>query len=216
MSSRSNSIWWVIIIVLLLFVVIIGLSEIKKGNVETDDHELARRREKEDKLLEELEELEKKHEIHEKHRSLMEFTDEFLEKLSERRYVQFVRWGLLSVVIINCLIAILIPAITLLDLIGWYGIFVLAFDIIATLIFIKISKVKEQIKDYIKLFIDGKIYGNRDNKYYKEKIDYYENELVRIKSAIFNKKSELEKFRNERDIGKSKHTPHYLKEKFKI
>jgi len=203
MSSRSSSVWWIIIVVLLLFVVVIGLSEIKKGNLETDDNELERRKEKEDKLLKEIEALEKKHEIHEKHRSLMEFTDEFLEKLSERRYVQFIRWGLLSVVIVNCLIAILIPAITMLDLIGCYGIFVLAFDILATLIFIKVSKVKEQIKDYIKFLIDSRIYGNRDNNYYKEKIKYYESELARIKSEVINKRSELEKLRYGRQLLKA-------------
>lgn len=194
MSSKSSSMWWIIIIVLLLFVVAIGLSDIKSGNIETDKDELEKRREQEEKLLKELENLEKKQEIFEKHKFRMEFTDDYLEKLSEKRYSQFIRWGVVSIVLLTCFLAILIPAVTNLDLISWYGIGVLIFEICAAVIFVKISKAKEQIKDYIKLQIDGRIYGNRDNDYFKEKIGFYQSELVKIESSIDQKVGALKGF----------------------
>ncbi len=200
MGKRASSIWWIIIVVLLIFVAATWLSDIKNGNVETDEDELEKRREQEERLLKELEELEKKQVIFEKHQFTMKFTDDYLEALSNKKYGQFVRWSVASIVLLSCILVILVPVITILDLISWYGITVLLFEISTAIIFVKVSKAKEQIKDYIKLQIDSRIYRNRDNLYFKQKIEFYESELSRIKSGINQKTEELLELRGEENF----------------
>jgi hypothetical protein len=118
MEKKSSSLWWIIIVILLFFVIAISLSDTKSGNIETDEDELEKRSIQEEKLLKELEELEKKEEIFKKHKFKIEFTDDYLEKLSNQRYEQFVRWGVASIVFLSIVLSIIIPALTILDLIS--------------------------------------------------------------------------------------------------
>ena len=197
MSRSSGRIWWIIVIVVLLVVVLVGLSKINKGQFETDDDELEKRRIQEEKLLKEIEVLEKKNELYEDHKWKMEFTDQYLETLSEKRYRQVIRAMILFGVVCSLIIYFAVPGLNVLEIIGLNGAILICFNACLGIAFVYVAKAKERIKEFIKAYIDSRVYRNRDTKYFKDKIEFYEAELLNINNEISYKTNELEVLKNE-------------------
>jgi heme exporter protein D len=196
MSNRKDqSHWFIFIAILLIIVLVVALSTNSSQSHSKEEEEVNKRKEEEKRLVQELEALKRKKEIYTKHEAINSFTEKYMNELSEKRYRQLIQLLILLLVISNILIILLVPSMKFLDLFTWNGIAIGVLNLTAIFFFASVNKGKEYLKGIAKNYIEYRVFENRDNTYYVQKIEFYNTEIEKIKSEISTKNDQLNQIR---------------------
>lgn len=182
---------FILIAIVVIIVIAILFSSISSNSIDDREEEIKRRNEEEARLIKELEELEKKRQIYIKHESINAFTEKYMNDLCEKRYRQLIQVLIILWLISNGIVYFTVPKTEIPVLVTWNGLALGVLNIMAIFFFTNVKKGKEYLKGKAMDYIEFRIYENRDKTYFTQKVEFYQNEIERIKSEIEDKSHQL-------------------------
>lgn len=194
-EKRDNSHWFIILAIIIIILIAIAYSSVNTANFDEREAEIKQRNEEEQKLVNELEDLNTKLDIYIKHESINAFTEKYLNEICEKRYRQLVQVLIMLLAVSNALIIWLVPSLKVLDLFTWNGIALVIFNGIAIFFFASVKKGKEYLKGIAMNYIEYRVYENRDNTYFTKKVEFYKDEIEKLKQEIELKSNDLDLLR---------------------
>ena len=159
--------------------------------------ERQKRKEESERLSKELEELKTKQAILEKHDFIYKFTQDYMNELSEKWYHRSIKIIIILWILINVLVFILVPKAGINNLLTWNSVALVALNTIAIFFVKNVKDSKNYIKETATIYIESRIYSNRDKNYFDQQVKLYEVEISKLKEDINTKQLEIEKHNDE-------------------
>jgi hypothetical protein len=187
-NKKDNNNWFILISVIIIIILVIAFSSPRTDNKLQYEEKL---KEEDDRLAIELEELEGRLEIYVKHESINAFTESYMKELCEKRYKQLIQTIIIMLVLLNVIVYFTVPKIDLIIQFTWNGIALGVLNLTAIFFFASVKKGKYYLKGIAMNYIEFQVYENRDKTYFTKKVQFYRDEIERLKQEMLNKRNDL-------------------------